>query len=259
MVKKVFAVITADVIGSKESTGENTKSVLDKKVYEINKKIQELNISTLTPFHTSRGDEVQAVCHELKNVPKILRYLRFYCLPLKLRIGIGIGSIDYFFSNILKNVSYNELVTDIDFDERVYLYDYYKAKPLLDKYYNELNSWDMNGPAFYNARKALDALKFDGNSSQTRVLIEDANWCTAIQTIIDLMDINISKWTESKWRSIQMYDECGTYKKASSILDMTKQAVQGNCERANWSAIREAEINLSKVLEFLEKNNTVRF
>lgn len=266
---KLFGVITADIIGSKKGVGndENTKSILDEKLHILNKRIEELNIKTTTPFHSSRGDEVQVVCDELSSIPVLLRYLRYYCLPLKLRIGIGVANIDYFYSdNIFNEVA----ITTTNQDEKInsvwthdditsYIKkhlkwnDYFSMRPMLEKHYNSLNSWDMNGMAFYYARKALDNLKNDSSATTISFFMGDSQWTVAIETILSLIDLATGGWTESKWKSVQMYDEYGTYDKAAKILNLTKQAVQGNCERADWEVIKSAERNLSKIFDYIDK------
>lgn len=255
MEKKQFAVITADVIESKkgvaENPNENIKSILDKKLDTINMRIKDLGIKTITPFKSSRGDEIQLVCKEFKNIPVLLRYLRYYCLPLKLRIGIGIGNIDYFYSAFMDNDIANEVAMTYD-DRKCILSDYNEIESMLENNYDKINSWDMNGTAFYYARKALDITKSSSNLTNTCIYMDDTNWMIGIQTILNLIDLIMSEWSESKWRSVQMYDEHKTYKKAARILDLTKQAVQGNCERAKWFAIKEAESNLSKIFESLD-------
>lgn len=255
MVKKQFAVITADIIGSKKGiTGnpdENPKSILDKKLYTINKRIKDSGIITITPFKSSRGDEIQSVCKELKSIPVLLRYLRYYCLPLKLRIGVGIGDIDYFYSGVMDgDISGEVAVTDDD--RKAKFNDYKEIKSMLEDNYDRINSWDMNGTAFYYARKALENSKNSSQITDTCIYMDDTNWMIAIQTIFNLIDLIMLEWSESKWNSVQMYDEYKTYEKAANILGLTKQAVQGNCERAKWVTIRKAEQNLSKILEYLD-------
>ncbi|WP_139903024.1 SatD family protein [Clostridium thermarum] len=243
MKEKQFAVITADIVGSKKgipcNPNENPKSLLDKKISNLNKRLLELGIKTITPFRSSRGDEIQCVCGELKNIPVLIRYLRFYCQPFKLRVGLGLGEIDYFYLN--------------NIDDEVAM-DYNDVTHILEEHYTRLNSWDMNGNAFYFARKAIDNLKQNRESNSTCISMKDSNLSVAIQTIFELMDVIMAEWWESKWNSVQMYDEYGTYEKAARILNLTKQAVQGNCERAKWHIIKGAESNLSKIFEFIDNS-----
>ncbi|MDP4090876.1 MAG: hypothetical protein Q8930_16630 [Bacillota bacterium] len=281
LMEKQFAVITADIVGSRKgipgNPDDNSKSLLDRNISIVNERLLELGIRTITPFHSSRGDEVQCVCGKLGNIPVLTRYLRYYCLPFKLRVGIGLGEIDYFSLDSLNDMEAEVAITsnvslmqdnkaEAHDKEKINLFDksrdipekhiqyndYNEIRPLLEKNYTKLNSWDMNGNAFYYARRAIDNLKQGREHSRTCIHMKDNNWTIAIQTIFDLMDAITIEWSESKWKSVQMYDEHGTYEKAARILDLTKQAVQGNCERARWTVVKAAENNLSKIFELMD-------
>ncbi|MDP4089954.1 MAG: hypothetical protein Q8930_11875 [Bacillota bacterium] len=259
LMKKQFAVITADIVGSRKgipgNPDENSKSLLDRKISVVNERLQELGIRTITPFHSSRGDEIQCVCGELKNIPVLTRYLRYYCLPFELRVGLGLGEIDYFSLDSLNDMEEEVAVTStvsLIKGNKAETYDN-ELRPLLEKNYTKLNSWDMNGSAFYYARRAIDSLKQGREHSRTCIHMKDNNWTIAIQTIFDLMDAITIEWSESKWKSVQMYDEHGTYEKAAKALNLTKQAVQGNCERARWAVVKNAENNLSKIFELMDE------
>jgi len=225
----IYAVITADVVGSRESdilkNGEynNVKEYLDERIEELNLKLEISNLGILSRVSASRGDEIQVVCKDLKHIPVLLRWLRYYCLPLKLRAGIGIGSIEYF--------------SDID---------NYGNNPL---YYD---SWDMNGEAFYLARKALDSLK-EEKGLATSIRAKDYTTTTVLQTIYDLMDGYIRRWTMSQWKSIHAYSENITYDIAARELAISATGVYKNCSSANWKLINKTEENLSYILDTLQK------
>ncbi|MFW6281079.1 MAG: SatD family protein, partial [Halanaerobium sp.] len=46
------------------------------------------------PFKIAKGDEMQAIFNSDLNIPVFLRSLRNNILPLKIRIGIGVGNLD---------------------------------------------------------------------------------------------------------------------------------------------------------------------
>ena len=106
-------VITADVIGSRQAREQVTRLIdfltgLDHPLF-------------LAGFSVSRGDELQGVCKGILEAAELIRCLRLACIPLKLKVGIGIGFLD----------------TGAD-----------SADP-----------WKMNGSAFAEARKSLDSIK----------------------------------------------------------------------------------------------------
>jgi len=228
VILNIFAVITADVVDSKENEilknkeWSNTKEYLDKKINELNLKLEMNNLGIFTRVTASRGDEIQVVCKDLKNLPVLIRWLRFYFLPLKLRVGIGIGSIEYFSS--INNYNNNPLYND---------------------------SWDMNGEAFYLARKALNSLKEEKDIT-TCIRLEEEYSTIVLQTIYDLMDGYMRKWTKSQWMSIHAYSENDTYDYAAKELAISATGVYKNCYSANWKIVHKAEENLAYILDNLQ-------
>lgn len=214
-----YVVITSDVIESKKI--KNLKNILIYKLHKINKLFYE---QLLTPFTISRGDEIQAICNDIYNLPKIIRYLRYACLPIKLRIGIGIGSIE------------NNPTTS--------------------------NSWDMNGEAFFNARLAIESLS-DKNYPCTHINTfykksdlkgKDTNITEiSINTIFNLIDTIMNKWTLRQWEAVQYYSEQNTYEKAAQLIDVSWQSIQKRLKSADWLVFENSESNLSYILkEYLD-------
>ena len=214
-----YVVITSDVIGSKKI--KNLNNILIYKLHKINKLFYE---QLLTPFTTSRGDEIQAVCNDICYLPKIIRYLRYTCLPIKLRIGIGIGSIEH--------------------------------NPITS------NSWDMNGEAFFSARLAIESLNDKNypctytNTSYKKLDLNDVNITElSINTIFNLMDTIMNKWTLRQWEAIQYYSEQNTYEKAAQLIDVSWQSIQKRLKSADWLVFENSESNLSYILK-KEYSNT---
>jgi hypothetical protein len=209
-----YAVITSDIINSKKI--DNLNNIINYKLHKVNKLfIKEL----LTPFTTSRGDEIQAVCHNIYYLPKIIRYLRYVCLPIKLRIGVGIGSIEY--------------------------------TP------NTINSWEMNGQAFFKARTAIETIKDKTipctftNTTFRNIDLNNKYDITelSINTIFNLMDTIMNKWTLKQWEAIQYYGEQNTYEKVAQLVDVSWQSIQKRLKSADWSVFEDSESNLSYILK----------
>lgn len=191
---ELYTVLTADVIDSRrqETVVAAKKARLD-----------ELTDATLvTPFTFSRGDEIQAVVAGALSSPALLRKLRYYCLPLQLRIGIGIGRIT---SGLGAG-----------------------------------NSWEMNGPAFHRARQALDELK-QHRHWRTRLVSGDPGLDQMMNTLLNLYDVIQSRWTLSQWEGVMVYEATGSYQEAGQRLGVAFQNVEKRCRAARWWVIREAE------------------
>lgn len=191
---ELYTVLTADVIASR--TQEAVVAAKKTKLQEIS------DANLITPFTFSRGDEIQAVLYGALSSPALLRKLRYHCLPLQLRIGIGIGRIT---SGL-----------------------------------GATSSWEMNGPAFHRARQALDELK-QNRHWRTRLVSGDPGLDHIINTMFTLYDVNQSRWTLPQWEGVMLYEEAGTYQEAASRLGVAFQNVEKRCRAARWWALRETE------------------
>lgn len=196
-----YAVVTGDIIDSKTATRFDLQ--LKPKLREFSSE------SLLTPFTLSRGDEMQAVCRVPADLPVLVRELRFYCRPFRLRIGIGIGTID---------------------DPRA-----------------SLNSWEMNGEAFYRARSSLEQVTKE-KRPRTVLTSEDSRCDLAINTIYLLMDGMMARWTEAQWEAVHFYEHYKTYIKAAAAMGIARQNVQKRCYAAKWDDIKTAEQAVGQLL-----------
>ena len=170
----------------------------------------------VAPFTFSRGDEIQGVYTGTFSSPNLLRQLRYICQPLQLRVGIGIGRVTS------------------GLDAR--------------------SSWEMNGPAFYRARQALDEVKKERHLL-TKLVSGDQNFDQFLNALLALYDIIQSGWTPAQWEGVMVYEEQGTYKKAAAQLGVAFQNVEKRCRAANWWAIKQAENTMkSAVLNLTDIN-----
>ncbi len=196
-----YAVITGDIIDSKAANR------LD---LQLKPRLGEFRTeSLLTPFTLSRGDEMQAVCQVAVDLPALVRQLRFHCRPFRLRIGIGIGSID---------------------DLRA-----------------SSNSWEMNGEAFYRARSSLEQVTKE-KRPRTVLTSGDSCSDSAINIIYLLMDNMMTHWTEAQWEAVHFYEQYKTYLKAASAMGIARQNVQKRCYAAQWDDIKVAEQAVGRLL-----------
>ncbi len=210
---------------------------------ELEKKLDRFKYpeEMVTPFKILKGDEIQGVFKGFMETPQLIRKLRYSLYPIHLRIGIGIGAIE----------------------------------DGLDRG----DSWQMNGPAFYLARNALDQVKADNDLTLTRISSSftknnsennllynptlDNNISDdftpnqiinefldlSINTILLLIDTIQKDWTESQWEAVCLYEELGTYKKAAKKLGIAFQNVEKRCNAANWKQVEKAEINIKDIVK----------
>ena len=191
---ELYTVLTADVIDSRRQ--ETMVAAKKAQLHELT------DASLVTPFTFSRGGELQAVVAGALCSPALLRKLRYYCLPLQLRIGIGFGRIT---SGLGAN-----------------------------------NSWEMNGPAFHRARHALDELKRHRHW-RTRLVSGDPGLDQMVNTLLNLYDVIQTRWTLDQWEGVMVYEATGSYQEAGQQLGIAFQNVEKRCRAARWWALREAE------------------
>jgi len=198
---ELYTVLTADVIDSRRQ---------EKVVAAKMAALRELTDPALvTPFTFSRGDEIQAVVAGALSSPALLRKLRYYCLPLQLRIGIGFGRIT---SGL-----------------------------------GAADSWTMNGPAFLRARQALDETK-QHRHWRTRLVSGDPGLDQMVNTLLNLYDVIQSRWTPAQWDGVMVYEATGSYQEAGQRLGVALQNVEKRCRAARWWVIRETEAVFPHIL-----------
>ncbi len=207
----LFTVITADVIASRQQP----VALAQKEVVLAGLNHPDL----LTAFTISRGDEVQAVVAGPLLPLNLVRRLRFYCRPLLLRVGLGVGRI----------------ITGLE----------------------KKNSWEMNGPAFFRSRRALESLKNERRVF-TRVDTGDDVFDRLANALLALVDTVQSGWTDAQWEAVTVYEEKGTYQEAAQILGIAYQNVEKRCRAARWWAVRQAEEALASAAQELARPHLIR-
>ncbi len=177
----------------------------------LTKKLKEIKYpeNMIVPFEISRGDEIQAVFKGYASFPQFLRQVRYKLLNIDIRFGIGLGKID--------------------------------------KKSDEISPWSMNGPAFYYAREALEDIEKD-DKFKTKFK-SDNQIDGAINTILYLIDIFQSEWTDSQWEAIYYYEEKGTYKEAARELNIAFQNVEKRCKAAKWKEVNFAEKSIDRIIK----------
>lgn len=205
---ELVTVITADIIRSREAGG--LLAALPGKVAAIAHPL------LVTAFSLSRGDEIQAVCRGPLQAPELVRQLRFACLPLRLRVGVGVGEIER------------------------------GAPGVAAVHDTAITSWDMNGSAFTRAREALESLG-KGTVPRTAARCGDPLLDEVANAIWALSDAIQRRWTRAQWDAVYHYERLGTYEAAGKALGIALQNVQKRCKAASWPAVRQAEEALRRL------------
>lgn len=157
-----YVVITMDIIKSSNLDYNEFNMSLQKKVNELNKIINK-EYQYDRNYYVSQGDEIQIVCSFDENIGHLFMLTLSYLHPFKVRYGIGIGDV----GQKLKN-----------------------------------NSWEMNGPIFWNARDQLMRLKtskeYDGLIISTNNQVDKL-----CNNLLPLINETISKVTDKQWEVVK--------------------------------------------------------
>lgn len=153
-------------------------------------------------FYLSNGDQIQGVTDQPQKVPLLLRRLRSLLFPATIRAGVGMGTVT------------TELMPE--------------------------NPGWMDGPAFLNAREALEAAK---NKTNCFTVFSGlgADQDAALNTIYLLIDALMVRWTKRQWEAVSAYEKLRTYEAAGQSLNISASAVFQHCAAARRDAVAAGE------------------
>lgn len=169
----------------------------------------ECSVFLATQFYLSNGDQIQGVTVQPEKVPLLLRRLRSLLHPAGIRAGVGLGTIT------------TELMPE--------------------------NPGWMDGPAFHNAREALEAAKAKTNCF-TVFSGFGAEQDPALNTIYLLIDALMTRWTKRQWEAVSAYEKMRTYETAGRSLNISASAVFQHCAAARRGAVAAGEALAEKWL-----------
>jgi hypothetical protein len=184
---------------------------------DLHDKINKINSiikdsSTDRQFHISQGDAIQIVFPFTNKLSIMIMTALSYLRPYKARYGIGIGSLD-------------DTLED--------------------------NSWDMNGPLFWNARDSLNEIKSVNDYSG--MIKSDNNFADKISnSILLLINNNISKITDKQWEALRYELSDTTVEQALNELGISRSSYY---ERVKMSNINDIAIGFHTVFEIMNKRN----
>ncbi len=190
-------VITADIIHSRRR--QNAAARAEAGLAALNDRYRD---QLTAPFTLYRGDEIQGALCGSVDIARVLRHLRYHCLGLMLRVGVGRGAIT----------------------------------GGLDKEY----AWQMDGSAFHYSREALEKIK-KKREPATRFAGEDEELWSTVNAFCSLIDSIESRWSAKQWQAVDAYERRGTFEAAALELGISPQNAAKRCQAAGWKAVAEAE------------------
>lgn len=214
-----YIAIIGDIIDSKKIKDRNSVQLKLKSIFnKINNKYSNEIASN---FMITLGDEFQGLLKCGNNAMNIISEIEMEIHPVKLRFGIGVGSIE----------------TEIN-----------REIPL-----------GADGPAYHNARRMIDELKKSEKrnmSSYSNIMIAsgeaNSNIDILLNSIFSLSATVKSKWTDRQKEIIYSYinSEKNQYKTADKLgigQSSVNKALTGSGYYSYQKAIESVNIVLSKV------------
>lgn len=205
-----YIVLTADIVNSRKYSMDQLK--WKDRLLKINQELVEHYPDlVVTPFTLSRGDELQSILSVHKALPLAIRLLRYHFIPLKLRLGIGIGDIS---TDDMRTIE---------------------------------SSWSATGTAFFHSRDSLDALKKEKKQTTTiksNYILTDE----IVNGFYLLIDVIESAWSDKQWEAVYLYEKEATFAKAASNNKTSPQNVFSTYKRSNFAKVKEVEKIIGKLI-----------
>ena len=218
-----YIAIIGDLVGSKSL--QERKKVQTELITILNdiNSLYKLDISS--KFMITLGDEFQGLMHHFSHVMDILDRIERELFPVRVRFGIGIGSV----------------TTDINYD----------------------SPFGTDGPAYHSARKIIDKLKENekkkmGAKSYIGIEVDGCDTISSLLNSIFSQDTIIkSKWTKRQWEIIRAFHEHGrTQRNAAAALGINQSSIQKALQSSGYYARQFAVQSVTDVMELLtEKKN----
>lgn len=205
-----YSVITMDIIDSSKKSHKEFNLELEEKVKKLNKTINNL-LAYDRKFYISQGDEIQMLCPFDDRIESLLLITLSILSPLKCRFALSIGEIN-----------------EEDIRE---------------------NSWEMNGPVFWNARDRLAQTKKSKNYNGV-VASEYAKADKICNLLIQPILVLINQMSQKQWEAILEQFINDDIKVSAERLGISPSSFY---DRINSSNIDEISTGLKGLIELIEK------
>jgi len=203
-----YTVITMDIIKSSEMNYNKFNEELNNKINSLNFVIKD-SYSYEREYFISQGDEIQILCPFDNRIGYLLLLTFCYLRPFKVRYGISFGEMD------------NEL---------------------------KRNSWEMNGPIFWNARDCLSKLK--NSKEYNGLVVSEYNYVDKLcNNILALINMVINKITDKQWDAIKFELSKKNLDIALNQLNISKTSYY---DRLNVSNIFEIINSFETIVEIMK-------
>jgi hypothetical protein len=189
------AVLIADVVQS--SSLRELRSLLGQRLREVSREHLKRKWIRL-PYSVTAGDEFQTISISVVNIPEVILDLRIKLLPLKLRIGVGLGAAPL------------------------------RIEPPVNR---------LGGPAFILARAALESVKRKAGhkfSVLTSFRSKNAAFDSTANLIYGLHDTLLLRITDKQWETIKTFRAKRRLDTSARALGVDDSTVSRNLQRGHF-------------------------
>ena len=203
-----YIVITMDISKSSKLDYQTFNRMLREKIDLINEAIVQI-YGHDRGYHISQGDEIQILFPFNEGLGNLMMLTLSYLSPFEVRYGISIGEID---GEIKKN------------------------------------SWEMNGPIFWNARDQLEKVKNE-NGYSGRIISGYSQTDQVCNYLLPLMNSTINRITDKQWEAIR-YELLGfDLEQALDKIGITKTSYY---ERLSASNLDEVMLSFRALYDLMK-------
>ncbi|MCT4508418.1 MAG: SatD family protein [Tepidibacter sp.] len=208
-----YVVITMDIIKSSEMNYKKFNLELSKKVKELNLAIKH-SYNYEREFFISQGDEIQIIYPFGNEIVYLFIITLSYLRPFKVRYGVSFG------------MSEGEL---------------------------KRNSWEMNGPIFWNARDCLTKLK--NSKDYDGLVVSEHNYPDKLcNNILSLINKTIRRITDKQWDAIRFEL---SKKHMETALEELKISKTSYYDRLYVSNLEEIIKSLETIVQIMKKRRLI--
>lgn len=168
---------------------------------------QRFTDSIVSKFLITIGDEFQGVLNDVAKSYDVIVAIRELLYPVEFVFGVGVGTIT------------TEIAPE---------------------------AIGMDGPAFHNARAALEEGKEEGYEVRYRGLGESLDYL--INATLVLIEALKRRWTERQFKVITIYRQTGSQAEAARRLKVSGSTISQILAAASWDAVAVGEDALKKLL-----------
>jgi SatD family (SatD) len=202
-------VLLADIVSSRRRL--HVRAVLSERLRAVTPRHLRQGLIRL-PYAVTAGDEFQALCGALDEVPALILDLRRRMRPLTLRIGIGIGTLS---GRIQAPVN------------------------------------RMEGEAFQFARRAIESLK-QGEAQKIEALTAFRSGRSVFDTTANLIyglhDTLLVRVTGKQWKTIAEYGSKSGVRSTARVLGVNVSTVSRNLKRSSYWQMEYTVRGMRKVI-----------